>query len=277
VRVAVVGHVEWVRFARVERVPSAGEVVHARDAFEEPAGGGAVAAVQLARLAGGARFVTTLGEDEDGRRSARRLAELGVDLHARSVAQPTRGAVTLVDSHGERTITTFGARLEPVLGEDPGSSAALADMDGLYFTAGDLAALRAARSAARVLVASPRARRALGHGVAIDALVLSGDDQIEQREAARARDDAELVVWTEGARGGRYESRAGDTGRWAPAPLPGEPADAYGCGDSFAAGLTFGLASGMALPDALALAARCGATCLTGRGPYERQLHAADL
>ena len=54
--------------------------------------------------------------------------------------------------------------------------------------------------------------------------------------------------------------------------MPGAPVDSYGCGDSFAAGLTYGLGAGMALPDALALAARCGAVCLTGRGPYERQL-----
>ena len=39
-RVAVVGHVEWVEFARVERVPVAGEIVHALDAWEEPGGGG---------------------------------------------------------------------------------------------------------------------------------------------------------------------------------------------------------------------------------------------
>ena len=51
-KVAVVGHVEWVQFARVPHVPRAGEIIHARDTFEEPAGGGAVAAVQLARLAG---------------------------------------------------------------------------------------------------------------------------------------------------------------------------------------------------------------------------------
>jgi sugar/nucleoside kinase (ribokinase family) len=36
--------------------------------------------------------------------------------------------------------------------------------------------------------------------------------------------------------------------------------------------VTYGLAAGMALSDALALGARCGAVCLTGRGPYERQL-----
>ena len=72
---AVVGHVEWVLFARVARVPRAGEVVHAHDPFEEPAGGGAVAAVQLARLAGGSVLVTALGDDEHGVRSVARLSE----------------------------------------------------------------------------------------------------------------------------------------------------------------------------------------------------------
>jgi hypothetical protein len=35
-RVAVVGHVEWVRFATVAHVPRAGEIVHARETFCEP-------------------------------------------------------------------------------------------------------------------------------------------------------------------------------------------------------------------------------------------------
>jgi ribokinase len=278
-KVAVVGHVEWVQFARVPHVPRAGEVLHAREPFEEPAGGGAVAAVQLARLAGEALFVTALGEDELARRAVVRLGELGVHVSAARRPGRTRTAVTLVDDARERTITTFGARLEPVGddGELPWSE--LAAMDAVYFTAGDLGALRAAR-AARVLVASPRAIDAVGRGVALDALVLSADDAIERREAARAQDEAELVVFTEGARGGAYRERSGGSGRWNPAPLPAHSADArpgdvvdsYGCGDSFAAGLTYGLGVGMAVPDALALAARCGAVCLTGRGPYERQL-----
>ena len=53
-RAAVVGHVEWVEFVRGDHVPAAGEIVHATDSFEEPAGGGAVAAAQLARMAGSA-------------------------------------------------------------------------------------------------------------------------------------------------------------------------------------------------------------------------------
>ncbi len=275
-RVAVVGHVEWVQFAHVPHVPRAGDVLHARDPFEEPAGGGAVAAVQLARLAGSCTLVTALGDDEHGRRSVARLNELGVHARAATRAERTRTAVTLVDEAGERTITTFGARLEP-RGEDerlPWST--LADMDAIYFTAGDVDALQAARRA-RVLVASPRASDALGQGIPLDALVLSGDDTVERRLTARAQDEAELVVFTEGARGGTYRERSGGSGSWAPATPPGAPVDSYGCGDSFSAGLTYGLGTGLDVGAALALAARCGAVCLTGRGPYQRQLTASGL
>jgi ribokinase len=268
--VASVGHVEWVQFARVEHVPRAGEVAHAKDPFEEPAGGGAVAAVQLARLAGQALLVTALGDDEARRRSLARLRQLGVRVDAARRAAPTRRAVTLVDAGRERTITTFGERLEP-LGKDALAWEELARMDAVYFTAGDLAALRAAR-AARVLVASPRARHALGHGVRLDALVLSAEDQIERRAAAGAEAEADVIVLTDGARGGTYSTRDGRKGSWDAAEPPAAPVDSYGCGDSFAAGFAYGLGAGMDLDDALALAARCGAVCLTGRGPYERQL-----
>ena len=278
----MVGHVEWVQFARVPHVPRAGEVVHAREPFEEPAGGGAVAAVQLARLAGGASLLTALGDDALADRSTTRLRELGVETSSTRTGA-TRRAATLVDQAGERTIITYGPRLEP-RGEDgelPWSE--LGSMDAVYFTAGDLPALRAAR-AARVLVASPRAGDVFGQGVELDALVLSGEDEIERHEAERVGAEARLVVSTEGARGGIYRERAGErgdegwrgSGRWEAAQLPGAPVDAYGCGDSFAAGLTYGLGAGLDVPAALALAARCGAVCLTGSGPYERQLRSAD-
>ncbi|HEV3282880.1 MAG TPA: PfkB family carbohydrate kinase [Solirubrobacteraceae bacterium] len=276
-RVAVVGHVEWVQFARVERVPRAGEVVHAHDPFEEPAGGGAVAAVQLARLAGRAVLVTALGDDDLGHRSVARLQELGVEVRASWRGQPTRRAYTLVDDAGERTITTIGERLEPLGADREAGWQSLGELDAVYFTAGDLDSLRAARRASRVLVASPRARYVLGHGVSLDALVLSGRDDLERSEADRAEAEAELLVLTAGPRGGSYRARSGREGEWAAATPPGPAVDAYGCGDSFAAGLTFGLGTGLALPESVALAARCGAVCLTGAGPYERQLSARDL
>ena len=90
-----------------------------------------------------------------------------------------------------------------------------------------------------------------------------------------------LVVATEGGLGGSYVERTLDgppandivrSGRWVAAPLPGPAVDAYGCGDSFAAGLTFALGANMSTDDALAFAAKCGAACLTGRGPFAGQL-----
>ena len=53
--------------------------------------------------------------------------------------------------------------------------------------------------------------------------------------------------------------------------------DPTGAGDSFAAGLTFALARGDAIEEAVVLAARCGAAVMTGRGPYAGQLGAEDL
>ena len=275
-RVAVVGHVEWIEFVRGDHVPAAGEIVHAYDSFEEPAGGGAVAAVQLARLAGSATFLTALGDDELARRSRARLAELGVTVRDATHEVPTRRGLTFLDAHGERTIITIGERLAPQ-GRDALDWDELRRADGVYLTAADGEALHAAR-AAGVLVASPRAGRLLvDEDVRVDALVYSDRDELETSFARALDPPPTLLVGTRGDEGGRYETAQGQSGSWAAAPLPGPVADTYGAGDSFAAALTFALAQGRAPDAALALAARAGAVSLTGRGPYERQLAADAL
>lgn len=272
-RVAVVGHVEWVVFARVERVPEPGEIVSASEVWEEPAGGGAVAAVQLANLNGSVDFFTSLGDDDIARRSRERLADLGVTVHAGDAGQPQRRAFTFVDANGERTITVLGPKLRPS-GED-GSLPweELAGCDCVYFTGGDVAAVRAARRA-KTLVATSREIDTLHRAhEELDALVGSGEDVGERFDAVELDPPPALVVSTAGPLGGWV--RPG--GPFRAAALPGLVEDAYGCGDCFAAGLTFGLGAGWTVDAAVALAARCGATVLTGRGPYERQLTAADV
>lgn len=281
-RVGVVGHVEWVRFATVARVPAAGEIVHARETFSEPAGGGAVAAVQLRRLAGAATFLTAIGSDDAARRTAERLrVGLGLTLHAAERPAPQRRTFTLLDDGGERTITVLGERIVPAI-DDPLPWGALRELDAIYLTGGDAGAVRAAR-AARVLVATPRAMEALaGAGVAVDVLVGSVTDPGEVYEPGMLDPAPRVVVRTSGAAGGEW-SAAGDAqapwlpagrreGGWQATPLPGEAVDAYGCGDSFAAALTYGLGAGMQLDEAIELGARCGAACLCGRGPYAGQL-----
>src|SRR5581483_10752326 len=116
-QLAVVGHVEWVEFARVDHIPGPGEIVHALETWQEPAGGGAVAAVQLANLAGSALLFTALGDDELGRRSREELESRGVTVHAGHAAGAQRRAFTHVDEAGERTITVLGEKLRPS-GED---------------------------------------------------------------------------------------------------------------------------------------------------------------
>jgi ribokinase len=270
-KVAVVGHVEWATFAVVDRVPTPGEIVHALEWFELPAGGGAVAAVQLANLAGSCRFYTALGDDGLGHRAEGELSDLGVTVRAVYRPAPQRRVFVYLDRAGERTITTIGERHGPTP-EDPLPWEELAQVDAVYYTAGGAEAVRAARRA-RTLVATSRDVRPLVEAaVRLDAVVGSGRDAGERYPEGALQPPPALIVRTSGPDGGTYETDTGELGAWDPAPLPGTPVDAYGCGDSFAAGLAFALGRRDALDDALALAARCGAACLTGRGPYEAQL-----
>jgi ribokinase len=199
-----------------------------------------------------------------------------VTVHDATREVPTRRGLTFLDAHGERTIITIGERLVPG-GRDPLGWDELRRADGVYLTAGDSEALHAAR-AAGVLVASPRAGRVLAEeDVRLDALVYSDRDELETAFARALDPPPTLLVATLGADGGRYETAQGQAGSWRAAPLPGPIADSYGAGDSFAAALTFALAQGRDPDAALAIAARAGAVCLTGRGPYEAQLDSAAL
>ena len=263
-RCAVVGHVEWVDFVPVERVPEAGEILTTNDHWAEPAGGGAVAAAELLRLGAETTFFTAVGEDELGRRAEEALRANGLRLEVAVRAAPQRRALTYLDSRGERTITVLGEKLHP-LGADPLAWEELDETDGVYFTAGDQAALRQARRA-RVLVATARELPTLrSAGVQLDALVHSARDPAERYEPGDLDPAPRLVVSTEGSDGGRYVAD-GKEGRWAPAPLPGPLADTYGAGDSFAAGLTFALAQGLAPQEAVELAAASASRAMTRHG-----------
>lgn len=261
-RVAVVGHVEWVEFARVERVPRAGEIVHASELWAQAAGGGAVAAAELARLAGGAALYTSLGDDDLGRRARTDLAEAGVAVHAPARPEPQRRAFCFVDEAGERTIAVLGGKLRPEGGDGSLPWEELARADAVYFVSGDVAALRQARRA-RVLVATARELPTLAAaGVELDALVASGEDEGERYRAGDVDPAPRLVVTTSGPLGGWAQPG----GPYAAAAPPGPVEDAYGAGDCFAAGLAYALGEGRPVAEALAFAAARGAAALTRVG-----------
>lgn len=262
----MVGHVEWVDFVQVKRLPREGEVLSATDAAARAAGGGGVAAVVLAELGAEVDFFCALGDDEHGHAAAEQLTGRGVGVFAAWRREPTRRAITMLERGGERTIVTIGRRLEPV-GADDLEWDRLAEAQGVYFTAGDVDALRRARQAG-ALVATPRARHSLGgpepHHPTLDALVYSGHDPDEVRWARALAARSRLMVETRGPQGGVWSGES--EGSWQAVPAPGPPRDSYGCGDSFAAGFTFGLADGRSVAQAVALGAERGALCLTRVG-----------
>ena len=274
-RVAVVGHVESIEFARVDHVPEAGEIVHATETWLGPGGGGGgVAVVQLRKLAGEARLYTALGDDALGRDSKEALESEGIHVETTFRPDPQRRCFVYIDGKGERTITTIGERLG-ASGRDQLDWAWFERADGVYFTAGDAEALRMARRA-RAVVATSRVLDDLARArVPLDAVVGSAEDQAERYHDIEPT--PKLVVLTSGEDGGEYRTADGESGRFDAVPLPGPRVDSYGAGDSFAAGLTFALGAGYGTRDALHLAARCGAHALTGRGPYGGQLTAAEL
>jgi ribokinase len=264
VRAAVVGHVEVIEFVRVEHVPAPGEIVHARDSWQEAAGGGAVAAVQFAQLADSVALFAVLGNGDLGRLAKGELEERGVEVYASFADAPQRRGFTYVDDAGERTITTIGPKLGPRGHDDSLPWHELARCDAVYFCAGDADAVGLARRAG-VLVATARELPTLRRGgVLLDALVASGKDEAEIYRQGDLDPEPRLVVTTSGALGGWAQPG----GPFSAASLPGPLVDSYGAGDCFAAGLAFGLASGLDAPRALDFASRCGAAALTGPGVH---------
>ena len=267
-RVAVVGHVEWIRFVHVETMPARGEISHSSDEWEQAGGAGSVAAIQLALLADEAHLFTALGDDALGSRTREELEARGVIVHAAIEERATRWAFVHVDGGGERTITTVGPKLRPRGHDDRLPWHELAEMDAVFFVAGDVDALVLARRA-RVVTATARELDTLRRAaVSLDALIGSGEDEAERYRPGDLDPEPDLVVSTAGSLGGWMQPG----GPYTAADPPGPVVDAYGAGDCFMAGLTYALAAELDPADAVAYAARCGAGALTGRGVAPRQI-----
>ena len=265
-RIGVVGHVEWVLFGYADVVPSTGDIVHLREPFEEPAGGGAVVAIALARAGADVLFCTALAKDTEGAATRMRMAEEGIDLRVAARAGRQARAMTILDDSGDRTIIVSQPNAYPRGDDDLG----WADLEGcaaVYATCGEPSAIVEARRAP-ILVCSARQLDALiESGVKADVVIGSLSDRGEQVDFRILGPHAKAIVLTDGERGGRWLS-TDDSGLWARAPLPGERADTYGAGDTFAAGLTYALGTGLDLHDAVELAALWGAATVCRRGPY---------
>ena len=93
-----------------DRRPCAGggEIVRATETWEEPAGGGAVAAVQLAKLNGSCLFLTAVSDDPLGSQVKPELERRARGLRRRSGNASSVAPSFISIPGGERTITTTG-------------------------------------------------------------------------------------------------------------------------------------------------------------------------
>lgn len=235
------------------------------DTFEEPAGGGGVAARALPALGAETCFFTALGNDDAAAAAEQALRRDGCDLRVAHRPQPQNRVTTVSDPDGERTILVHGPNAHPAL-DDPLGWDELAAFDGVFYTGDDPGTVVAARRAPVLVVTARRLASVVASGVKVDVLAGSANDRNERYEVADLPARPALCVWTEGAKGGRYLADDGSEGRWEAVPPPGPVVDTYGAGDVFMAALTLALARGAERDAALAEAARASAAQLTRRG-----------
>ena len=262
-RAAVVGHIEWLEFVPVEAVPRPGEIVHADESWEQAAGGGSAAAVQLTKLADSVDFFTALGNDEHARLAREELEARGITVHATAIDAPSAAAshssTTPVSGRSRRSVassiraaTTTGFRGTSSLAATLSTTAQATPTHCWRL---DVRASSLRRHASSRRRGKPRwSRRARlereGRSRALPA-------RADRSRAEARRDDFRTARWV-GAAGWAVQRCAASD----------ESADAYGAGDCFAAGLAFGLAAGLEGLEALDFAARCGAGALAGPGVH---------
>ena len=265
-KLAVIGHIEWVTFLKVDQLPIAGEISHAKDYFEEPAGGAAVAAVQMARLINEpVDLITSLGKDNNGEKCYERLIKLGLNLKVAWREKPTRKAISLISQDGERAITVIGERLQPI-GSDELTWSDMKNYDGIFITATDKEGIRLA-SKARFVAATPRTGQATlkNSKAKINALIGSGLDPGEEINYEELVPKPDIYIATEGKLGGTVYPKEYKYKAIKPSS---QEIDTYGCGDCFAGGVTTALAAKLNLDQAIKIGAYCGAECSTHYGPY---------
>lgn len=281
--ITVVGSINLDLIANVERLPAPGETVPGSTFRTAPGGKGANQALAAARAGGKVRMVGAVGKDAFAGEALALLTEGKVDLGGvREAAAATGVALIFVDHHGENVIVVIAGANGTVL---PGDLAKADFHKGdvvllqhevpleTVDTALDSARKAGARSILNTAPFRPEAAHLLAkadHVVAnetefdlyADALGLAGGSREDRMHAFSAETGRTVVVTLGGD--GVVAVEAGHLLR-VPA-LPVTPVDTVGAGDTFCGYLAASLSEGLALQQALALAAAAGSLACTRNG-----------
>jgi len=266
---SVVGHIEWINFLKVDQLPKKGVISHSEKSLELPAGGGSVIAKTLCELTQNQiHFFTALGNDDYGDRCFKILSSMGIKLHVAWHDKPTRRGFSMIDSQGERAITVIGERLAPNY-KDNLDWSILKKMDGIFITASDSAIFKMARSAP-ILCTTPRVGidTINKSNVLLDGLIGSNLDPGERFSLPELSVKPKYIIKTEGEKGGIIFPG----GRYKALKNKKLKVDSYGCGDSFAAAILYGMASKWNIEKSLNLAKVVGRNTSEIFGPYAETL-----
>jgi ribokinase len=278
--ITVIGSANLDLIATVDRLPRPGETVPG-DSFSTAAGGKGANQALAARRAGSAvKMVGAVGSDAFADQALELLKDGGVDLSAMRRAPTATGiAVILVERAGENVIAVIPGGNGTVAPDDVATANLAAGEHLLLQLEIPLetvsAALDAARAAGTVSVLNTAPFRAEAgelltkadyvianeteFDLYADALELAAGER-EQRMLEFSRRIGRTVVVTLGA-DGVVAAFGGELFR--AAGLKITPVDTVGAGDTFCGYLAAGLGEGMALQDAIRLAAVAGSlACL---------------
>ena len=138
-------------------------------------------------------------------------------------------------------------------------------MDGIFITAADEEIILKERNA-KTLCATPRVGIELINKskVLFDGLIGSNLDPSEFFALEDLHKRPRYVIKTEGEKGGIYIPG----GRFEAISNKNPKIDSYGCGDSFAAGILYGLSANWSIEKALKLGTVLGRNCIEHFGPY---------
>ncbi|MBO6960809.1 MAG: ribokinase [Prochlorococcus marinus CUG1438] len=264
---AVVGHVEWINFLQVDQLPKPGVISHSENSLEYPAGGGSIIAKKLSELTTNQiHFFTALGNDYYGNKCFKILSNMGMKLHVAWRDKPTRRGFSLTDYKGERAITVIGERLAPKY-KDNLEWNILKKMDGIFITASDIEIFKFARSAS-ILCTTPRVGLDTINksNIILDGLIGSNLDPGEVFSLSELSKKPRYTIKTEGEKGGIIFPG----GRYKALKNKKPKIDSYGCGDSFAAGILYGMASKWNIDKSLKLAKMLGRDASEFFGPYKK-------
>jgi ribokinase len=261
VRALVVGSTNVDLVHAVPVLPRPGETVLSSSWRREGGGKGANRAVALARLGAQVRFVSAVGDDEQGRWSLDLLRAEGLDVSGvRLTPAPTGQALVLVDPQGENCIVVSpGANGFVVAPEDVDADVLLLSLEVPLSAVSAAAAAGCARGVPVVLNAAPAQPLPPALLADVDVLVVN-----ETEWAGLGEPAVPAAVVTRGARG----CLVVEDGR--PWELPAVPVehvvDTTGAGDCFAAALALGVGQGLPLGEAVRFASVAAALSVTAPG-----------